>query len=340
MEKMAKLDYTQLETINANVKEVNHATFALQPLERGFGQTVAVALRRVLLSNITSLAMCAVKIEDVEHEFQVINGVVEDVTSLIMNLRKVKFQYSPELVNDDEVIKVVLNVDKPGPVTSRSLEVVNSNIEITSKSIHLATISGTKGKLHLEMFLRPGRGFISNEKNKKLIASTNFLTQIHSNIKKGILIATDSNFSPIENVNYKINELNSASTDIEERLEFSVTTDGTVGAKEAIKQACEIIIGHFQIVGNVEGMMIDNIFKKDEVEKEVVKEENDLDISALNLSVRSLNALRKIGKVTLSQIAQMTYEELENTKNLGKKSLDEIVSKLKEFDYELAKGEE
>ncbi|MBU4689774.1 MULTISPECIES: DNA-directed RNA polymerase subunit alpha [Mycoplasma] len=339
MEKMAKLDYTQVETINSNAKEVNTTTFAIQPLERGFGQTVAVALRRVLLSNITSLALCAVKIEGVEHEFEVMQGVVEDVTSLIMNLRKVKFQYDPDLVSDDEVIKVVLNADKPGLVTSRNLEVVNSNIEITSKSVDLATISA-KGSLHLEMYLRAGRGYTSSEENKKLISSVNFLSQIQSNIKKGILIATDSNFSPIENVNYKVSELNSASNNIEERLEFNITTDGTVGAKEALKQACEILVAHFSVIGKVEDMVIDSIFKKEEVEKEVEKEENDLDISQLNLSVRSLNALRKIGKTSLSQIAAMTYEELENTKNLGKKSLEEIISKLQEFDYELTKGEE
>ncbi|WP_029608721.1 DNA-directed RNA polymerase subunit alpha [Mycoplasma simbae] len=339
MEKMTKLDYTQVESMNSSAKEVNTTTFALQPLERGFGQTVAVALRRVLLSNITSLAMCAVKIENVDHEFEVMNGVVEDVTSLIMNLRKVKFQYNPELVRDDEIIKVTLKADQPGAVTSRSLEVANSNIEITSKSVHLATISA-KGSLHLELYLRAGRGFISSEKNKKFIASQSFLSQISSNIKKGILIATDSNFSPIQNVNYKVSELNSASNDIEERLEFNITTDGTIAAKEAIRQASEILIAHFQVIGNVEGMVIDSVFKKEEVEKEEEKEENDLDISLLNLSVRSLNALRKIGKNTLSEVAEMTYEELENTKNLGKKSLDEIVAKLKEYDYELTKGEE
>ncbi|QBF34551.1 DNA-directed RNA polymerase subunit alpha [Mycoplasmopsis phocirhinis] len=339
MEKMAKLDYIQVENLNSNAKEANTTTFALQPLERGFGQTVGVALRRVLLSNITSLALCAVKIEGVEHEFEVINGVVEDVTTLLMNLRKVKFQYKPELVNDNEIIKVVLKADQPGVVTSRSLEVVNSNIEITSKSVHLATLSA-KGSLHLEMFLRAGRGYLPNDKNKKFISTSNFLSQIQSNIKKGILIATDSNFSPIQNVNYKVSELNSASNEIEEKLEFNITTDGTVGAKEAIKQACEILVAHFKLVGNVDDMVVDSIFKKEEVEKEVEKEENDLDITQLNLSVRSLNALRRIGKTSLSQIAAMTYEELENTKNLGKKSLDEIVSKLKEFDYELTKGEE
>ncbi|VEU60675.1 DNA-directed RNA polymerase alpha chain [Mycoplasmopsis bovigenitalium] len=339
MEKMAKLEYTQVDTINSNTKDVNTTTFAVQPLERGFGQTVAVALRRVLLSNITSLAMCGVKIEGVEHEFQVINGVVEDVTALIMNLRKVKFQYKPELVNDDEIIKVVLYADQPGEVTSRSLQVINSNVEITSKSVHLATVSA-KGSLHLEMYLRAGRGYVPSEKNKKLIASVNFLNQIQSGIKKGILIATDSNFSPIENVNYSVSELNSASTDIEEKLEFNITTDGTVAAKDALKQACEILAAHFTVIGKVEDMVVESIFKQDEIVGDEEKEENDYDISQLNLSVRSLNALRKIGRSTLSQIAAMTYEELENTKNLGRKSLDEIVAKLREFGFELTKGEE
>ncbi|TQC51462.1 DNA-directed RNA polymerase subunit alpha [Mycoplasmopsis mucosicanis] len=339
MEKMAKLSYTQVETINSSAKDINTTTFAIKPLERGFGQTIAVPLRRVLLSNITSLAMFAIKVEGVEHEFENINGVVEDVTSLIMNLRKVRFQYKPELVGDDEIIKVVLKADQPGSVTSRNLEIVNSNIEITSKSVHIATISA-KGSLHLEMFLKAGRGYVSSDKNKKFVSSTNFLSRIQSSIKKGAIIATDSNFSPIENVSYSVSELNSASHDIEEKLEFNITTDGTVGAKQVIQQACEILVAHFKVIGNVDEMALENVFKNDVKEKEIEKEENDLDINQLNLSVRSLNALRRIGKVTLSQVAEMTYEQLENTKNLGKKSLDEIVAKLKEYDYELSKGDE
>lgn len=336
MEKMTKLDYTQVQQINKNSN--NETTFAIQPLERGFGNTIGVALRRVLLSNITSLALFAVKIENVDHEFQVIPGVVEDVTSLIMNLRKVKFQYSPDLVMDDEIIKVTLKVDEPGLVTSRSLEVNNSSIEIINKTLELATLSA-KGSLNLEMYLRAGRGFVSNEENKKFISNVAFTSKVNSKIKKGIFIATDSNFSPIEKVNYTVEELNTASLKIEEKLLFNIKTNGTIEAKEAIQQACSILVGHFKVIGNVDEMKADEIFKEEDVEVSE-KDENDLDINQLSLSVRSLNALKRINKTKLSEVAAMTYEELEQTKNLGKKSLEEIQSKLKEYGFELSKGEE
>ncbi|WP_027120686.1 DNA-directed RNA polymerase subunit alpha [Mycoplasmopsis lipofaciens] len=336
MERMSKLEY--LEVNKPNQESDNETTFAVHPLERGFGQTIGVALRRVLLSNITSLALFAIRIEGVDHEFQTIPGVVEDVTALIMNFRKIKFQYDPELVSDDEIIKVTLKVNEPGSITSRFLEVQNSSIEIVNKTLHLATLTA-KGNLNVELYLRAGRGFVSNEQNKKFISNNSlFTSKIESNIKKGIFIATDSNFSPIEKVKYEVEELNSASPKIEEKLTFSITTDGTIDPKKAIKQANEILVAHFKLIGDVDEMKLD-VFNE-EVEVPTEEKENDLDINQLNFSVRSLNALKRIGKTKISEIAAMTYEELEQTKNLGRKSLEEIQDRLKEHGYELSKGEE
>lgn len=335
MEKMTKLEYEQVQGLT---QRVNETTFTLKPLERGFGNTIAVPLRRVLLSSITALGLFAVRIEEVEHEFQTIKGVVEDVVQLINNLRKVKFQYDPELVGDDDIIKVTLKVDEPGEVTSRNLEVNNSNIEILNKTQPIATVN--KGSLHLEMYLRPGRGFVSNEDNKKFIANSALFSNkmVESKIKKGIFIPTDSTFSPIEKVVYEVNELNTSSPKIEEELKFTITTDGTIDPKYAIQQACEILVGHFKLIGNVDEMKL-NVFMEEKVE-EVKEEENDIDISQLSLSVRSSNALKRIGKTKLSKIAEMTYEELDQTKNLGRKSIDEIIAVLKEHGLELKKGEE
>lgn len=337
MEKMTKLEYQKVTKLNNSTSNVT--AFTLQPLERGMGQTLGVALRRILLSNITSLALFAIKIEDVNHEFQVVDGCVEDVATIIMNLRKVKFQYNPEFVKDDEIIKVTLKADQPGEVTSRLLEVNNSSIEILNKSLEIAHLSANgKHKLNIELYLRPGRGFISNEENKKLLNNSSITTRMESKIKNGIFIATDSNFSPIEKVNYTVEELNSSSNKIEERLTFSFQTDGTVDPKSALQQACEILVGHFKLIGNVDEMKV-NVFAE-ESEQTQETNDNDVDINSLNISVRSLNALKRIGKTKISQVAEMSLEELEQVKNLGRKSLDEIQQRLKEYGYELSKGEE
>ncbi|QZE12075.1 DNA-directed RNA polymerase subunit alpha [Mycoplasma sp. Ms02] len=334
MEKMKKLEYIKIPTI----EKVNdfETTFVLQPLERGFGNTLAVALRRVLLSNITSLAPFAVRIEGVNHEFQGITGVIEDVPSLIMNLRKVRFTYDPEFVGDDDIIKVELRVEDTGSVTSRHLQVVdNPNVEICDQNIHIAEVT-QQGALKLDIFLRPGRGFMSSEENKALV--TKLEPELNSRLKKAKFIAVDSNFSPVKKVSYTIDELNSASVKIEEKLLFKVETDGTVKPESAIQQACEILVAQFKVLGNVNEMKLDVFY--DEKEQEVEPTETDLDINQLNLSVRSLNALRRIGKSKISEVAAMTYDELEQTKNLGKKSLDEIVQKINEYGFSLRKGDE
>lgn len=334
MEKMKKLDYIKIPTFNkVNDFETN---FTLEPLERGFGNTLAVALRRVLISSITSLAPFCIRIEGVNHEFQGIPGVVEDVPTLIMNLRNVRFSYDPEVIEDDEIIKVELKADEIGQITSRYLQVVdNPNIEIIDHNIHIADVTHANS-LKFEMYLRPGRGFMSSEENKALV--NKYESELQTKIKKGKFIAVDSNFSPIERVSYKIDELNSSSLKVEERLTFNILTDGTVKPEKALSQACEILVAHFKFIGNVDEMKLDVFAEEEEVQDEPV--EQDMDITQLNLSVRSLNALRRIGKVKVSEIANMTYDQLEQTKNLGKKSLEEIVKKISDYGYSLKKGDE
>ncbi|VEU70948.1 DNA-directed RNA polymerase subunit alpha [Mycoplasmopsis glycophila] len=335
MEKMKQLVYLE----KPEIKQVGEyeTTFVLEGLERGYGNTLGVALRRVLLSSVTSLAPFAIRIEGVEHEFQTIKDVVEDVPSLIMNLRKVRFSYNPETISDTEIIKVSLTSDEKGKINSRYLEVKNSaGIEVIDHNLHIAEVM-SENALKLELYLRPGRGFMSFEENKAFLSKKE--SELESDIKKGQFIAVDSNFSPIEKVYYNVNELNSSSTKIEESLEFTIKTDGTVKAKDALRTASEILIAHLQVIGDVDSMAKIELFEE-EVKETENKDETDIDITELNLSVRSLNALKRIKKTKLSQIASMKYEELEQTKNLGKKSIQEIVEKLKEYGYELKEGDE
>lgn len=340
MEKMKPLSYKEKSEFKEVMK--NETTFLLSGLERGFGNTLGVALRRVILSNITTLAPFCVRIDGAEHEFTTVKDIVEDVPTIIMNLRKVRFTYKPEFVGENEIVKVKLQSNEAGIVTSSLMEINNPGIKVINPNIQIAETSKPNA-LKLEMYLRAGRGYMSFDENKTYIDETNVksklqtLTDITSG--KSEFIAVDSDFSPAEKVKYSVRELNSSSPKIEEELEFTVVTDGTITAKDAIKEGSKILIGMFQEIGNVDKMEEVKIFEEPKVE-EPQQEEDDLDITQLGLSVRSLNALRKSGKRKISQIAAMKLEELESTKNLGRKSIDEIIEKLREHGYELKEGGE
>ncbi|WP_324672885.1 DNA-directed RNA polymerase subunit alpha [Mycoplasma sp. 888] len=338
MEKMKKLVYLDKPVIHKR-DDVAETTFVLRGLERGFGNTLAVPLRRTLLSTISSLAPFAVKIEGVDHEFQTIKDVTEDVITLLMNLRKVRFAYNPNIVKDNEIVKVTLQSETSGEVTSRSLKVVSHpGVQVIDTNIKLATVMNVKA-LNVEIYLRSGRGFVSFDENKAYISKRkkDDLAPM-SDIKKGEFIAVDSNFSPIKKVYYNIKEMNSASNRIEEELEFNIETDGTVDAKDALRQAADILIGLLEVIGDTDKMKVD-IFEEI-VEKPEEKQEDDIDISQMNLSVRSANALRKIKKTKLSQIRELTVSQLEQTKNLGRKSIQEIIDKVKDYGFELKEGDE
>ncbi|MGZ9756275.1 DNA-directed RNA polymerase subunit alpha [Mycoplasma sp. 394] len=336
MEKMKQLSYRKKPVFRET--DDNETTFTLQGLERGYANTLGVALRRVLLSSTTSLAPFCVRIEGVEHEFSTIKEVVEDVPSLIMNLRKVKFTYDPNIVSDNEIVKVKLVADESGVLTAGKMQISNPGVRVIDPSVHIAEVVNPNA-LKLEMFLRAGRGFVSFEENKVLLLNPQIKVSLDTDIKKAEYIAVDSDFSPIEKVWYTQRELNSSSPKIEEELELNIKTNGTVSAKQAIKSASEILIGLFAVIGNVDSMEDVKIFEEPkQVEEE--KPDDDIDISQLGLSVRSYNALKKANKRKLSEFAAMKLEDLENIKNLGKKSIEEIVKKLAEQGIILKEGVE
>nr|WP_318032893.1 DNA-directed RNA polymerase subunit alpha C-terminal domain-containing protein [Mycoplasmopsis cynos] len=275
-------------------------------------------------------------------EFTTVKDIVEDVPSIIMNLRKVRFTYNPEYVNDNEIIKVKLQSNEAGSVTSSLIEVSNPGVKVIDPTVHIAEVSKPYA-LKLEMYLRVGRGYMTFEENKTFIYDSSIKNKLQTltdiTTGKSEFIAVDSDFSPVKKVKYNVRELNSSSPKIEEELEFTVVTDGTISAKEAIKEGSKILIGMFQEIGNIDKMEEIKIFEEPKIE-EPQQIEDDIEITQLGLSVRSLNALRKNGKRKISQIASMTLEELEAVKNLGRKSIEEIIEKLREFGYELKEGGE
>jgi DNA-directed RNA polymerase subunit alpha len=331
MKKFAKINYTEIETEKISNFETS---FALKPLARGFANTMGNAIRRTLLSSVPGVAPFAVKIANVEHEFQTIQGVKEDAVQLILNLKKIKFIYNNEIFNDEQIIKISLK-EKGEKTIKVSDLILPIGVEVVNKDFEIAEIA-KDGKLELEIYLISGRGYQTFNENKDLIKKYSSL--IESNISTGSLIAIDSDFSPVTKVSYESIELNTQTSDIQEKLKINVKTNGSVEAKDAIAQASHILISHLKIISKVSNIQKDIIFE--EIKEE--KKENfveKIQISSIDLSVRSYNSLRRAGYSTIDQLSKISMDELSNIKNLGKKSVDEILDKLVEYGITI-KGEE
>ncbi|WP_027334361.1 DNA-directed RNA polymerase subunit alpha [Mycoplasma elephantis] len=338
MDKYTKLKYR--ETKEKSISEFQ-SQFTVQPLERGLGNTIGVALRRTLLSSISGIAPFAIRFANVRHEFETLPGVVEDMARLILNVRKINFSYNPELFKDDEIVKVSFKADKPGRQTYTGQDLIVSGeggVQVVNRDVEIATAD--KGKLEFELFLTSGRGFRSFEENKEFVnyKSAKLVTS-NSAFSSSKLIAIDSDFSPIKNVNIFVEELNSASAKIEEKLTIDITTNNTVSAKDVLSQAAQILIAHFQVIGKVENLDEIDVFEK-EVNKTTEASTITLELSELELSPRSSNSLCRHGITSIHQLTQMRLEELRQIRNLGDLSVKEIVAKLKEHGYELKEGEE
>ncbi|MBN3534971.1 DNA-directed RNA polymerase subunit alpha [Mycoplasma procyoni] len=326
MKKMPKLTYR--EDKERRISE-NSTTFVLEPLERGMANTLGQALRRTILSSVPSLAPFAVKIEGAEHEFQALENVEEDVVAILNNLKQVKFEYKEELFSNDTPIKVSFNGDSEDKVIrAKDIIVSAGTTKVSNPEQYIATVS-KPGALKFELFLKAGRGFVSFEDNKKVILEC--APELDSKIKNGQFLAIDSDFSPVLSVHHSVEELNSASQIVEEKLEFSVETDGTITPENAIKEASNILMALLSTVSNTDPLSFNAVdYFEEEIVREEQPKERQIDLSELELSVRSANALRRAGFKTVADIEKIDEEELFNVKNLGKKSVQEIIEKLKE----------
>lgn len=330
MEKFSKLSYKEVETKKVNAHETS---FVLKPLERGFANTLGNAVRRTLLSSISGVAPFAVKISGAEHEFQTLPGVSEDVVQLILNLKTLKFEYNKEIFKDEEVIKVSLKAGE-GEIAAKDLT-LPPGVNVVNPDHYIATTAKAKA-LELESFLIAGRGFISYEENKTTIEKR--ANQIESSLKSGKLIAIDSDFSPVERVSYDAVELNSSSAIIQEKLTINVKTDGSVTAEDAVAQAAQILSAHLAILADVSNLEPETVFQ-DISEEDKKPASKPVSITSLDLSVRSYNCLKRAQIETLDDLAKLSKRELGNIKNLGARSIDEIIEKLSENGITLEEGE-
>ena len=296
------------------VENRNYGKFEIEPLERGFGTTLGNALRRVMLSSLPGDAITSVYIEGVLHEFQTIDGVVEDVTQIILNLKSVVVKN-----HSSEPKTIKLNVSKEGIVTAADIE-KDADIEIINPEQEIATLV-KGGKLSMEMTVGNGRGYVRAEANKKLLGDVKLNT-----------IAMDSNYSPIERVNYEVEGARVGQDDSYDKLTMEVWTNGSMKPEEAIALASRIIIEHFDILTKLDEIADETGLMKQNVDDSKTKA-LEMSIDELEFSVRAYNCLKRANINTLQDLTQKSENEMMKIRNLGKKSLKEVIDKVKEMGF-------
>ena len=308
MIKFEKPQYKVTEYVESN----SYGKFEIEPLERGFGTTIGNALRRVMLSSLPGSAITSVKIEGVMHEFQTIDGIMEDLTSIVLNLKNVVVKNHTE---EDAVIRLI--TDKEGVVTAGDIE-CPSDVEIINKDQEIATIV-KGGSLNMEMTVSNGRGFVRAEANKKLMGDT----------KVGV-IAIDSNYSPIERVNIAVEDARVGQATNYDKLILEVWTNGAMKPEEAIALASRIIIEHFEILTELNSIAdIKGLMTEQDEDPKVKALETSID--DMEFSVRAYNCLKRSGINTMQDLVNRKESDMMKIRNLGKKSLKEVLDKVKEM---------
>ncbi len=287
-----------------------YAKFVADPFEPGYGHTVGNSLRRVLLSSLEGAAITSIKVDGAMHEFATIEGVVEDVTDIVLNLKKVKFKAHSR---DEQTLQLVAN--KEGVVTAADIE-VNQNVELVNPDQHICTLDKKK-KLEMELTVKVGRGFLSNDENKKPGQSIG-------------VIAIDSLFSPVTRVRYAVESARVGNRTDYDRLVLEVWTDGRITPDDALTQASAILAHHLDVfVGyDKNAIEFEEVADKQDEEKTKMKKLLNMSVNEIELSVRAANCLNNANITTVGQLAMKSEQEMLKYRNFGKKSLNEIKDKL------------
>ncbi|HEY8313085.1 MAG TPA: DNA-directed RNA polymerase subunit alpha [Candidatus Baltobacteraceae bacterium] len=300
---MTVLDMPQGATIEIRERRDNYAKFVIEPLERGFGITLGNALRRILLSSIPGAAVTYMKIDGVLHEFSTIPGMVEDTISLMLNLKGL-----PVKLNTEEPKVLALNVSGPKDVTAADI-VQDADVEILDPNYHIATLSAKSAKLQMEIGIEKGRGYVTSDRQR--------------NVEHMIgLIPLDSIFSPIRKVNFTVDDTRVGQNVDFDRVTIEIETNGSVTPDEALSTAAMIMQEQLDLFVN--------FTNEEKPVPQAPASEWDIPVETLNLSVRSFNCLKRAGISKVSELLDMTEDEIIKMRNFGKKSLDEIKQVLEE----------
>ncbi len=303
-----KPEYKMTEYIEGN----NYGKFVLEPLERGFGTTIGNALRRILLSSLPGDAITSVKIDGVMHEFQTIEGVIEDVTTIVLNLKKVVVKK-----NTDEQVNIKLSASGEGVITAENL-IKTPTLEVLNPNQVICTLV-EGGKIDMELTVGRGRGYLVADEVKECL----------TNVKVGT-IAIDALFSPVERVNYEVEKARVGHNNNFDKLTLEVWTDGSLAPQEAVRTASSILIAQLDKIDNptiteeIKGLMKQN----DEDPRQKLLETS---IDDLELSVRAYNCLKRAAINNVQDLVNKSEDEMMKIRNLGKKSLKEVIDKIKEM---------
>ncbi len=314
------------ERPNVEIVEISedkkYGRFVIKPLERGYGITLGNSLRRIMLSSLPGAAVSQVKIDGVQHEFSTIPDVKEDVTEIIMNIKSIAIRNTSE---SQEPVTITLDYEGEGVVTAADIQ-HDSDIEILNPEQPIATLCGKHAKLYIEMIVTSGRGYVGSDKNK------------NDSLPIGV-IAIDSIYTPVERVNISIeNTRVGQSTDFD-KLTIDVYTNGALAPDEAVSLAAKVLSEHLSLFINLSESAQNASFMQipaaDNSDKKI-----DMSIEELELSVRSFNCLKRANINTVRELCEKTPDEMIKVRNLGRKSLEEVLAKLDELGLSLKTSED
>ena len=314
------------ERPNIEVAEISedkkYGKFVVEPLERGYGITLGNSLRRIMLSSLPGAAVSQVKIEGVLHEFSSIPGVKEDVTEIIMNIKSLALRNNSDT---NEPKTAYIEYEGEGVVRASDIQ-VDQDIEILNPDLVIATLSGKDTKLYMELTITKGRGYVGADKNKT------------DDLPIGV-IAVDSIYTPVERVNVTVENTRVGQITDFDKLTLDVYTNGTLVPDEAVSLAAKVLSEHLCLFIDLSenAKTAEIMVEKEDDEKEKVLE---MSIDELELSVRSYNCLKRAGINTVEELTNKTSEDMMKVRNLGRKSLEEVLAKLKELGLQLNPSDE
>jgi len=299
--------------------------FVIEPLERGFGTTLGNSLRRVLLSSLPGYAVSSIKIDGALHEMAVVEGITEDVTEIVLNVKGIISK-----IYGDTTKTGIIDVIGPCEVTAGDIK-HDVDLEIFNPDLHIATVS-EGARFYMELVFERGRGYVSQEKNKTDHIKSQMPIPVGT-------IFTDSIYTPVYSVSYNVENTRVGSISDYDKLTIDVETNGTLTATEAISLSAKVLNDHFTLFVNLsdEARNTETMIEREETIKEKVLE---MTIEELDLSVRSFNCLKRAGIDTVEDLINRTEEDMIKVKNLGKKSLEEVIFKLQSLGLELRKEED
>ena len=316
---MIEIEKPRIET--AEIKsDGTYGRFILEPLERGYGTTLGNSLRRVLLSSLPGVAVTSIKIDGVQHEFSTIPGVKEDVTEIVMNIKGLIAK-----IHGEAPKTIYIEAEGECEVTAGDIK-ADSEVEILDPGMHIATLS-QGAKLYMKIVIDRGRGYVPSERNKQNLQST-----------IGV-IPVDSIYTPVLKVNYTVENTRVGQITDYDKLTLEIWTDGTISAKEAVSLGAKVLNEHLNLFIDLseEAYTTEIMVEKDDKGKEKVLE---MTIEELDLSVRSFNCLKRAGINTVEDLINKSEDDMMKVRNLGRKSLEEVVEKLKNLGFNLNSGDE